>query len=73
VTSLAAAGQSPYSPVVTVSGTGRIVFIAGTLARDIGGNRMGKGDMRAQMEQTGPLWAVRGFIGAVRISNDCSL
>jgi 2-iminobutanoate/2-iminopropanoate deaminase len=52
VTSLAAAGQSPYSPVVTVSGTGRIVFIAGTLARDIGGNRMGKGDMRAQMEQT---------------------
>jgi len=46
------AGQPSYSHVVTVSGTGRIVFIAGQLARDIDGNCVGKGDMRAQMEQT---------------------
>jgi enamine deaminase RidA (YjgF/YER057c/UK114 family) len=37
---------------VTVSGTGKIVYIAGQLARDIDGNCVGKGDMRAQMEQT---------------------
>jgi 2-iminobutanoate/2-iminopropanoate deaminase len=41
-----------YSHVVTVSGTGKIVYIAGQLARDIDGNCVGKGDMRAQMEQT---------------------
>ena len=46
------AGQPSYSHVVTVSGTGKIVFIAGQLARDIDGNCVGKGDMRAQMEQT---------------------
>jgi enamine deaminase RidA (YjgF/YER057c/UK114 family) len=48
----AAPGQPLYSHVVTVSGTGKIVFIAGQLARDIDGNCVGKGDMRAQMEQT---------------------
>jgi enamine deaminase RidA (YjgF/YER057c/UK114 family) len=37
---------------VTVSGTGKIVYIAGQLVRDIDGNCVGKGDMRAQMEQT---------------------
>jgi enamine deaminase RidA (YjgF/YER057c/UK114 family) len=37
---------------VTVSGTGKLVFIAGQLARDIDGNCVGVGDMRAQMEQT---------------------
>ena len=31
------AGQASYSHVVTVSGTGKIVFIAGQLARDIAG------------------------------------
>jgi len=46
------AGQPSYSHVVTVGGTGKIVFIAGQLARDIEGNCVGKGDMRAQMEQT---------------------
>src|SRR3569833_3333849 len=46
------AGQPSYSHVVTVSGSGKIVFIAGQLARDIDGNCVGKGDMRAQMEQT---------------------
>jgi len=45
-------GQPSYSHVVTVSGTGKIVYIAGQLARDINGNCVGKGDMRAQMEQT---------------------
>jgi 2-iminobutanoate/2-iminopropanoate deaminase len=45
-------GQPSYSHVVTVSGDGKIVFIAGQLARDIDGNCVGKGDMRAQMEQT---------------------
>jgi enamine deaminase RidA (YjgF/YER057c/UK114 family) len=35
-----------------VSGTGKIVYIAGQLARDIDGNCVGKGDRRAQMEQT---------------------
>ena len=45
-------GQPAYSHVVTVSGTGKIVYIAGQLARDADGNCVGKGDMRAQMEQT---------------------
>ena len=45
-------GQPSYSHVVTVSGTGKIVYTAGQLARDIDGNCVGKGDMRAQMEQT---------------------
>ena len=35
-----------------MSGAGKIVYIAGQLARDIDGNCVGKGDMRAQMEQT---------------------
>jgi len=46
------AGQPSYSHVVTVSGTGKLVYIAGQLARDKDGNCVGKGDMRAQMEQT---------------------
>ena len=45
------AGQPAYSHVVTVSGTGKIVYIAGQLARDIDGKCVGVGDMRAQMEQ----------------------
>jgi 2-iminobutanoate/2-iminopropanoate deaminase len=44
-------GQPSYSHVVTVSGTGKLVYTAGQLARDIDGNCVGKGDMRAQMEQ----------------------
>ena len=31
-------GQPSYSHVVTVSGTGKIVYTAGQLARDIDGN-----------------------------------
>jgi 2-iminobutanoate/2-iminopropanoate deaminase len=45
-------GQPSYSHVVTVSGNGKLIYIAGQLARDIDGNCVGKGDMRAQMEQT---------------------
>src|SRR6516225_6753078 len=45
-------GKPAYSHVVTVSGSGKIVYIAGQLARDADGNCVGKGDMRAQMEQT---------------------
>jgi len=45
-------GRPSYSHVVTVSGSGKIVYTAGQLARDIDGNCVGKGDMRAQMEQT---------------------
>src|SRR5579884_1699674 len=46
------AGKPSYSHVVTVTGPGKLVFIAGQLARDIDGNCVGPGDMRAQMEQT---------------------
>ena len=44
-------GKPSYSHVVRVSGSGKIVYTAGQLARDIDGNCVGKGDMRAQMEQ----------------------
>src|ERR1700736_2888745 len=47
------AGQPAYTQVVTVSGTGRQIFIAGQLARDTDGNCVGKGDMRAQIQQVG--------------------
>ena len=45
-------GKAAYSHVVTVSGTGTLVFVAGQLARDAGGNIVGPKDMRAQLEQT---------------------
>src|SRR5215470_11503098 len=45
-------GKPSYSHVVTVSGSGKIVYTVGQLARDVDGNCVGKGDMRAQMEQT---------------------
>jgi 2-iminobutanoate/2-iminopropanoate deaminase len=47
------AGQPAYSQVVTVSGTGRQIFVAGQLARDAEGNCVGKGDMRTQIQQVG--------------------
>src|SRR5438105_13884925 len=47
------AGQPAYSQIVTVSGTGRQIFVAGQLARDPHGNCVGKGDMRAQIQQVG--------------------
>lgn len=45
-------GHVLYSHVVTVSG-GTHVFISGQLARDSDGNLVGRGDMRAQIEQVG--------------------
>jgi 2-iminobutanoate/2-iminopropanoate deaminase len=47
------AGQPAYTQVVTVSGTGRQIFVAGQLAPDADGNRVGQGDMRAQIQQVG--------------------
>ena len=47
------AGQPAYTQVVTVSGSGRMIFVAGQLARDADGNCVGKGDMRAQIQQVG--------------------
>ena len=45
-------GKPAYSHVVTVNGPGKTVYIAGQLGRDLEGNIVGKGDMRAQLEQT---------------------
>ena len=47
------AGHQAYTHVVTVSGTGKMIFVAGQLARDANGNCVGKGDMRAQIQQVG--------------------
>ena len=44
-------GKPAYSHVVTVADPGKIIYIAGQLGRDAGGNIVG-GGMRAQMEQT---------------------
>jgi 2-iminobutanoate/2-iminopropanoate deaminase len=45
-------GKPAYSHVVAVNGPGKTIYVAGQLARDVDGNLVGKGDMRAQMEQT---------------------
>ena len=45
-------GKPAYSHVVTVTGPGKTIYIAGQLARDREGNIVGPGDMRAQLEQT---------------------
>ena len=45
-------GKAAYSHVVTVTGPGKTIYIAGQLARDVAGNIIGPGDMRAQLEQT---------------------
>ena len=46
-------GRVLYSQVVEVTGSGRMIFLAGQVARDGAGNDVGKGDMRAQIEQVG--------------------
>ena len=46
-------GRILYSQVVEVSGGGRLIFVAGQVARDAAGNNVGKGDMRAQIAQVG--------------------
>ena len=45
-------GRVLYSHVVVVEGQ-RLIFVAGQLARDVHGNVVGKGDMRAQLRQVG--------------------
>ena len=45
-------GRPAYSHVVAVTGPAKIVYVAGQLGRDLDGNIVGPGDMRAQMEQT---------------------
>src|SRR4051812_44785809 len=45
-------GKAAYSHVVAVTGPGKTIYVAGQLARDLEGIIVGKGDMRAQMEQT---------------------
>jgi 2-iminobutanoate/2-iminopropanoate deaminase len=45
-------GKPAYSHVVTVTGPGKTIYVAGQLGRDLEGNIVGPGDMRAQMEQT---------------------
>jgi 2-iminobutanoate/2-iminopropanoate deaminase len=45
-------GKAAYSHVVTVNGPGKTIYIAGQLARDVEGNIVGPGNMRAQLEQT---------------------
>jgi 2-iminobutanoate/2-iminopropanoate deaminase len=46
-------GRVLYSQIVEVIGSGRMIFVAGQVARDGAGNNVGKGDMRAQIEQVG--------------------
>jgi 2-iminobutanoate/2-iminopropanoate deaminase len=46
-------GKARYTQVVTVSGAGKMIFVAGQLARDAQGVCVGKGDMRAQIQQVG--------------------
>ena len=44
-------GKAAYSHVVTVSGPGKLIFVAGQLGRDLDGNIV-SGGMRGQLEQT---------------------
>jgi hypothetical protein len=41
-------GKPAYSHVVTVTGPGKTIYIAGQLVRDADGNIVGPGNMRAQ-------------------------
>jgi enamine deaminase RidA (YjgF/YER057c/UK114 family) len=49
----AADGRMLYSQVVVVEGGRRLIFVAGQIARDVDGNLVGRGDMRAQIEKVG--------------------
>src|SRR4029077_5248246 len=44
-------GKAAYSHDVTVSGSGKLIYVAGQLGRDSSGNIV-SGGMRAQLEQT---------------------
>ena len=57
-------GHVLYAPVVTVV-PGRLIFVAGLLARNSAGEIVGKGDMGAQIRQVGEnLKAALGAAGA---------
>ena len=56
-------GKARYTHVVTVSGTGKMIFVAGQLARNAQGVCVGKGDMRAQIQQVGE--NIKTCLGAV--------
>lgn len=44
-------GNVMFSNVVAVEGVRRFIFVAGQVSRDVEGKIVGKGDMRAQIEQ----------------------
>ncbi len=44
-------GQVMFSNVVVVEGARRVIHVAGQVSRDAEGRVVGKGDMRAQIEQ----------------------
>jgi enamine deaminase RidA (YjgF/YER057c/UK114 family) len=46
-------GHVLYSHVVVVEESRKTIYVAGQLARDVSGNCVGKGDMRAQIRQVG--------------------
>jgi enamine deaminase RidA (YjgF/YER057c/UK114 family) len=47
------AGHALYAPVVRVKNAGTLVFVSGLLARNVQGEIVGPGDMRAQLDQVG--------------------
>src|SRR4029078_11586200 len=44
-------GHVMFSNVVAVEGTRKLIYVAGQVSRDVDGKVVGKGDMRAQIEQ----------------------
>lgn len=44
-------GHVMFSNVIAVEGARRMIYVAGQVSRDVDGNVVGKGDMRAQIEQ----------------------
>ena len=46
-------GYRLFSPSLSVSGGVRQIFVSGQVSKDRNGNVVGKGDMRAQIEQVG--------------------
>ena len=44
-------GHVMFSNVVAVEGARRFIYVAGQVSRDVEGKIVGKGDMRAQIEQ----------------------
>ncbi len=46
-------GHLLYAPVVRVENAGTLIFVSGLLARNTDGEIVGRGDMRAQLEQVG--------------------